>query len=424
MARNKSSLIKQINPRHHRLPHRPLRLPQHLPLPRPPLLLHHLRLPTQPHPLRLRRRPRRRQGLPPRPPHALHLRHHRAALARKRRPPRRRRVVAQVPRPPAHGGWYLFKDLHKPESDRVGSPVARVLDPEEADLFYVPFFSSLSLIVNTNRQAAGSGERPAVAYRDEENQEALMEWLEEEQWTRSFLLVCDFGRLKPDQGSLVKDVIVPYSHRINTYTGDISVENRNTLLFFMGNRFRKEGGKIRDFLFQLLENEEDVIVKHGTQSRESRRAATHGMHTSKFCLNPAGDTPSACRLFDSLVSLCVPVIISDSIELPFETVVDYRKIAIFVESNTALRPGFLVSMLREITSERILEYQKELNEVKHCFQYGVPNGSVNEIWRQVAQKLPFIKLSINRDKCLVKRDLNVPDCSCVCSNQTGIINSL
>ncbi|XP_050367245.1 probable arabinosyltransferase ARAD1 [Argentina anserina] len=347
------------------------------------------------------------------------------------------------------GEWYLFKDLLQPESGRVGSPVVRVLDPDDADLFFVPFFSSLSLIVNTNRQAAGSGELPA-AYSDEENQVALVEWLEaQEYWKRNsgrdhvimasdpnalykvldsvknaVLLVCDFGRLKPDQGSLVKDVIVPYSHRINTYNGDISVENRNTLLFFMGNRFRKEGGKIRDLLFQLLENEEDVIVKHGTQSRESRRAATHGMHTSKFCLNPAGDTPSACRLFDSIVSLCVPVVISDSIELPFEDVIDYRKIAIFVESNTALKPGFLVSMLREITSERILEYQKQLNEVKHYFQYGVPNGSVKEIWRQVAQKLPFIKLSINRDKRLVKRDLNVPDCSCVCSNQTGIITSL
>ncbi|KAM5587125.1 putative arabinosyltransferase ARAD1 [Rosa sericea] len=346
------------------------------------------------------------------------------------------------------GEWYLFKDLLKTESERVGSPVARVLDPDEADLFYVPFFSSLSLIVNTNRQAAGSEERPA--YSDEENQVALVEWLEaQEYWKRNngrdhvimasdpnalykvldsvknaVLLVCDFGRLKADQGSLVKDVIVPYSHRINTYNGDISVENRNTLLFFMGNRFRKEGGKIRDLLFQLLENEEDVIVKHGTQSRESRRAATHGMHTSKFCLNPAGDTPSACRLFDSIVSLCVPVIISDSIELPFEDVIDYRKIGIFVESNTALKPGFLVSMLREITSERILEYQKEMNEVKHYFQYEVPNGTVNEIWRHIAQKLPFIKLSINRDKRLVKRDMNVPDCSCVCSNQTGIITSL
>lgn len=117
-------------------------------------------------------------------------------------------------------------------------------------------------------------------------------------------------------------------------------------------------------LFQLLENEEDVVIKHGAQSRESRRAASHGMHTSKFCLNPAGDTPSACRLFDSIVSLCVPVIISDDIELPFEDVIDYRKIAIFVETTVALKPGYLVSMLRAISDERILEYQKELKEVR------------------------------------------------------------
>lgn len=88
------------------------------------------------------------------------------------------------------------------------------------------------------------------------------------------------------------------------------------------------------------------------------------MHTSKFCLNPAGDTPSACRLFDAVISLCVPVIVSDNIELPFEDVIDYRKIAIFVESSTALKPGLLVSMLRAITPERILEYQKELKEVR------------------------------------------------------------
>ncbi|PQP92391.1 putative arabinosyltransferase ARAD1 [Prunus yedoensis var. nudiflora] len=331
------------------------------------------------------------------------------------------------------GEWYLFKDLLKPESERFGSPVQKVLDPEEADFFYVPFFSSLSLIVNPARPASGS-DKPL--YSDEENQVALIEWLEEQvYWKRnngrdhvimasdpnafykvidkvkySVLLVCDFGRLKEDQGSLVKDVIVPYSHRINTYSGDISVDSSwaiGSAKSYIFNCIRNSlcsslllfvGGKIRDLLFQLLENEEDVIIKHGTQSRESRRAASHGMHTSKFCLNPAGDTPSACRLFDSIVSLCVPVIVSDSIELPFEDVVDYRKIAIFVESNAVLKPEFLVSMLRGITTERILEYQKELNEVKRYFQYGVPNGTVNEIWRQVAQKFPFIKLSINRDR--------------------------
>ena len=162
--------------------------------------------------------------------------------------------------------WYLFKDLLQPESERIGSPVVRVLDPEEADLFYVPFFSSLSLIVNPIRPASSTGEMVRPVYSDEETQEALVEWLEaQEYWKRnngrdhviiasdpnalykvidkiknSVLLVSDFGRLRFDQGSLIKDVILPYSHRINSYSGEISAESRNTLLFFMGNRYRKE----------------------------------------------------------------------------------------------------------------------------------------------------------------------------------------
>ncbi|KAF5742362.1 Exostosin family protein isoform 1 [Tripterygium wilfordii] len=345
------------------------------------------------------------------------------------------------------GEWYFFADLLRPESERVGSPVVKVTDPEDADLFYVPVFSSLSLIVNTGR---AEGSSLVKGYSDEDMQDALVEWLESQQsWKRNggwdhviiagdpnalyrvidkvknaVLLVSDFGRLRPDQSSLVKDIIMPYAHRINTYTGDLGVKNRKTLLFFMGNRYRKEGGKIRDLLFKVLEKEEGVTIKHGTQSRENRRAASHGMHTSKFCLNPAGDTPSACRLFDSIVSLCVPVIVSDDIELPFEDVIDYKKIALFVETSDALKPGYLVKKLRSVTPEKILELQKELREVNRYFEFGDPNGTVKEIWRQIAQKLPNIKLMINRDKRIVKRQLSEPDCSCLCTNKTGIISSL
>jgi hypothetical protein len=87
------------------------------------------------------------------------------------------------------------------------------------------------------------------------------------------------------------------------------------------------------------------------------------MHSSKFCLHPAGDTPSACRLFDALVSLCIPVIVSDHIELPFEDVIDYNNIAIFVETSKAVQPGYLTAMLRRVSSERILEYQGEIKKV-------------------------------------------------------------
>ncbi|EOA32528.1 hypothetical protein CARUB_v10015810mg [Capsella rubella] len=144
----------------------------------------------------------------------------------------------------------------------------------------------------------------------------------------------------------------------------------------------------------------------------------------KFYLNPAGDTPSACRLFDSIVSLCVPVIVSDSIELPFEDVIDYRKFSIFVEANAALQPGFLVKMLRKIKTKKILEYQREMRSVKRYFDYDNPNGAVKEIWRQVSQKLPLIKLMSNRDRRLVLRNLTEPNCSCLCTNQTGLITSI
>ncbi|XP_076912057.1 putative arabinosyltransferase ARAD1 [Bidens hawaiensis] len=342
--------------------------------------------------------------------------------------------------------WHLF--LHLNNKSRSGSGyVTRVLDPEEADLFYVPFFSSLSLVANPVR---GNNNNKQGGYSDEEMQEDLIMWLEEHfYWKRNngrdhvficqdpnalykvihrisngLLLVSDFGRLPSHQASLAKDVILPYSHRINPYRGDTGVHNRKWLMFFMGNRYRKEGGKIRDLLFQLLEDEDDVFIKHGSQSRESRRMATQGMHTSKFCLHPAGDTPSACRLFDAIVSLCVPVIISDYIELPFEDVIDYRKIAVFVDTESALKPGYLAKLLRGVKKDRILEFQTELKKVQRYFEYDHPDGTVNEIWRQVSLKLPLINLMINRDKRIVQRHLSGPDCSCICSNKTGIQSSL
>lgn len=112
-----------------------------------------------------------------------------------------------------------------------------------------------------------------------------------------------------------------------------------------------------------MENEDDVIIKHGALSKETQQVATQGMHSSVFCLDPAGTSPASCRLFDAIISLCIPVIVSDDIELPFEDIIDYRKIAIFVNSSSAVKPGFLVNMLRGISTKTILEYQKELRLV-------------------------------------------------------------
>ncbi|CAI7855670.1 unnamed protein product [Closterium sp. NIES-53] len=58
--------------------------------------------------------------------------------------------------------------------------------------------------------------------------------------------------------------------------------------------------------------------------------AAEGLRNSRFCLNAAGDTPSSARLFDAITSHCVPVVISNKIELPFETSIDYSDFTLFV----------------------------------------------------------------------------------------------
>ncbi|KAJ6808877.1 putative arabinosyltransferase ARAD1 [Iris pallida] len=88
-----------------------------------------------------------------------------------------RSAAAKYPGHQHSAEWALLEDLRRP--DRSGSPVERTADPEVADLFYVPFFSSLSLIVNPIRPAEGDEGKSAAAYSDEEVQEELMEWWKE-----------------------------------------------------------------------------------------------------------------------------------------------------------------------------------------------------------------------------------------------------
>lgn len=135
--------------------------------------------------------------------------------------------------------------------------------------------------------------------------------------------------------------------------------------------------------------------------------STNGMRSSKFCLHPAGDTPSSCRLFDAIVSHCVPVIVSDHIELPFEDELDYSKFSIFFSVNEALQQDYMVSELRKVSKQRWLEMWRELKRVSHHFEYQYPpteEDAVNMIWRQVKHKLPAAKLSVHRS-----RRLKVPD---------------
>ena len=149
----------------------------------------------------------------------------------------------------------------------------------------------------------------------------------------------------------------------------------------------------------MLKDEKDVFFSFGSVQDHGVSKASQGMHSSKFCLNIAGDTPSSNRLFDAIVSHCVPVIISDDIELPYEDILDYSKFSIFVRSSDAIKKGYLMRLIKGINKHRWTRMWKRLKEVDKHFEYQFPShkdDAVQMIWQALARKVPSIRLKAHR----------------------------
>ncbi|OIW06571.1 hypothetical protein TanjilG_03965 [Lupinus angustifolius] len=344
--------------------------------------------------------------------------------------------------------YWIMGDLMTPPDLRTGSFSKRVFDARDADVVFVPFFATLSAELQLGM--AKGVFRKKVGNDDYLRQREVMDFVKNTQaWNRSggrdhvfvltdpvamwhvkdeiapaVLLVVDFGgwyrqdskssncsspemMIQHTQVSVLKDVIVPYTHLLPRLRLSENQE-RHTLLYFKGAKHRHRGGLVREKLWDLLINEPGVIMEEGFPNVTGREQSIRGMRTSEFCLHPAGDTPTSCRLFDAIQSLCIPVIVSDDIELPFEGMVDYSEFSVFVAVGDALKPSWLVNHLKSFSKVKIDKFRQNMARVQPIFVYdnGHPggigpiplDGAVNHIWKKVHQKLPMIKEAIIREK--------------------------
>ncbi|ERN09976.1 hypothetical protein AMTRI_Chr06g172240 [Amborella trichopoda] len=365
-------------------------------------------------------------------------RHFNIGMLRRSDPHQDLPFTGQIPPWPQNSGlkkqhsveYWMMASLLYEDGEGRDMEAIRVSDPEEADAFFVPFFSSLSF--NTHGHNMTDPETEV----DRQLQIELLEFLRiskfweqsggrdhvipmhhpnafrflREKVNASILVVADFGRCPKNISSLSKDVVAPYVHVGDSFIDDDSsdpFESRTTLLFFRGRTVRKAEGIVRSKLAKILRGQEGVHFEESVATGESIKASSLGMRSSKFCLNPAGDTPSSCRLFDAIVSHCIPVIVSDRIELPYEDEIDYRTFSLFFSVEEALRPGYMLKELRQIKREKWVEMWRRLKEISHHFEFQFPpkrDDAVNMIWKQVRHKLPAAKLAVHRS-----RRLKIPD---------------
>ncbi|GLU16917.1 hypothetical protein SLE2022_333220 [Rubroshorea leprosula] len=270
--------------------------------------------------------------------------------------------------------YWILGDLETPEEMRTVSFAKRVFDVEEADVVFVPFFATLTVWDSGGRDHVFVFTDPVVM------------WHVRAEIALAVLLVVDFGgwykldsnslnvstsdvMMHHTQVSLLKDAIVPYTHLLPRLQLSDDQECHTLLLYFKGAKHWHRGGLVREKLWDLLVGEPGIVMEE---------------------------------------VFCIPVIVSDNIELPFEGMIDYSEFSVFVAVSDALISNWLVTYLRSIPARQRDEFRRNMAKFQPIFEYasghpgGVgpipPDGAVNHIWKKVHQKLPAIKEAIIRDK--------------------------
>ena len=171
------------------------------------------------------------------------------------------------------------------------------------------------------------------------------------------------------------------------------------LAFFRGTINHRDGWAysrgLRPRLQKLLANETDVIydTKHSTCDRKCYRRE---MSQSKFCLNPLGWTPWTLRFYQALMVRCIPVMIADDIEFPYENEIDYSEISLKIRENDV---DNIVEILRSFSEEERTKKLEAIDRVWMMFTYQKPpqpGDAFHTVMRELARKRIVFKNSANR----------------------------
>ncbi|KAM7480545.1 hypothetical protein LguiA_028758 [Lonicera macranthoides] len=277
-------------------------------------------------------------------------------------------------------------------------------DPSQADLFYLPF--SMANMRHDKRIGVGGIKGFVRDYLFNISHQYPY-------WNRSggadhFYVAChSVGRTAMEKAMEIKvnaiQVVCSSSYYVSGYVAhkDASIpqiwprhgnpphqplSKRKKLAFYAG----AMNSQVRENLVRTWGNDSDISVHHTrliTPYSES-------LLGSKFCIHAKGYEVNTARVGDALYYGCVPVILADHYDLPFEDILNWRAFSIVVST---LDIPLLKKILEEVELGEYLSLQNNVMQVRNHFRwhnfpvdYDAFYMVMYQLWlRRSALRIPF-----------------------------------
>lgn len=166
----------------------------------------------------------------------------------------------------------------------------------------------------------------------------------------------------PHKDVALPQVLQPYP----LPAGGDDVENRTTLGFWAGHR----NSKIRVRLAAIWENDTELDISSNRISRAiGPLIYQKKYYKTKFCICPGGSQVNSARIAESIHYGCVPVILSDYYDLPFNDILNWRKFAVILKESDVYQ---LKDRLKAISNEEFIALHRNLIKVQKHYFWNTP----------------------------------------------------
>ena len=299
----------------------------------------------------------------------------------------------------------------------------RTKDPNEAEFFFVPIYGECHLyreshrlgkegLASTNRfyrEALSivkneypywnqtQGRDHVFVFAGARGPHIFRDW--KRNIKKSIFMTPEGDRSLSEQFNTWKDIVIPGLENDKPYwTGSLhNIHTKKSIFaFFKGTIHNKEGKSyskgIRIHMEHHFKNETDVVFSEATRDC-NRDCYRDKMSRSTFCLCPRGWSPWTLRAYQAMMAGCIPVIIADEIEFPYESRLDWSQMTVKIAEKDA---NNTIKILRTLTDEQIDAKRRMID--KHWRkvawqQPSKPGDAFHTVMEELGTKRRFMKAS-------------------------------